>query len=214
MVPGHPMEDLFFIATAVLAVVLIAALTHLVARGLSRASAERAAFGPIDDHRQPLVRPGFILCLLGVFLIPLGFRLLAWWPPRWLEHRQHHRQAIERVVAAGGWDRLRHETALLLATNRGQRVHCHYPLWRTNIVLSPAINALKPLEIELNPLQTSNAAIYRIFGQKSTGMRRQANYWLVVIGENAATNAPAAIGSRFQPSRILRPITNGIYEVY
>jgi len=209
------MDDLFFIAIAVLAVGLIAGLTHIVARSLSRASAERAAFGPIDDHRQSLVRPGFILCLLSVFVIaPLAFRLLAWWPPRWLEHRQHHQQAIERVVAAGGWDSLHQDTALLLATNQGQYLRCYYPLRQTNFVLPSAIAALKPREIELNLGRSSNAACYRIFGYKSSGARGQANYWLVVTGENGSPDIPKAITSRFPSPRTIHLITNGVYEVY
>src|SRR5690349_10370411 len=97
---ARPMEDLFFIAIAVLAVVLVAGLTHLVARSLSRASAERAAFGPIDGHRQPLVRPGFRLCLLSVFVItPLVFQLLAWWPPQWRERRARRQAVMDRAEA-------------------------------------------------------------------------------------------------------------------
>ena len=150
-----------------------------------------------------------ILSFLG-FLLPA---LIEAWPPRWLEHRQHRRQANERIIAAGGWDRLHQDTALLLATNQGPRWSISYPHLRTNFVTPPAIAALKPLMMELNPAQTSNTATYRVFGTKSTGGRRQATYWLVVA-ENAALDVPAAIFSSYRPARTIRQLTNGVFEVY
>ena len=204
------MEDLFFIATAVLAVGLIAGLTHLVARSLSRASAERAAFGQIDDHRQPLVRPGFILCLLGVFVItPLAFQLLSWWPPQWMERRARRQAVVSRVEAVGGWERLSADLAAHLATNKTPGP------WilgtSTNLGLPSSLAALKVPIIEPRPFPTTNSALLHFY----TGRRHRASYSILVStgGTNAAPKAEQ-LRSQWLRSAVVRRITNGIYEVY
>ena len=108
------MDVIGLILTAVIGVALVVCLNHFLARRIStRIAAEPAAQQSLSD-RSPLVRPGFILSLLLIFLATYWVWNL--WPPNWVQQRAFRRTVLQRVEDSGGWERLTANAKLLAAT--------------------------------------------------------------------------------------------------
>jgi hypothetical protein len=107
-------------------------------------------------------RPGFIIVLLGIFVVSIFISwFMTWWPPISVERHSQRAQLAERVQAAGGWDAVRRDCISFAE----QHTDGFLSQWRdTN--LPPAILGLRPLTLEYQPQY--GCVRIRIFGAHRT----------------------------------------------
>jgi hypothetical protein len=157
-----------------------------------------------------LIRPGFVLSLLGLLFLGIcSAPLFSWWPPQWMERRARRQSVMNRVEAVGGWERLSADLALLLTTNNSPGLRISVS--STSNGLPPSLSALRLRSIELNPFQRSNSALLIFYFPR----RHHAGYSIFVVtsGTNAAADVEL-LRSRWRRSTSVQQLTNGIYEVY
>ncbi|HMP82504.1 MAG TPA: hypothetical protein PKA41_07325 [Verrucomicrobiota bacterium] len=171
--------------------------------------AEESRPGLLADVAYYTVKWIMIFSLLG-FVVP---GLLMSWPPRWMERRDQREEVFKRVESAGGWAKLAADTHILIETNctPSSRI---LPRYETNFALPAAIAALKPRDIQLSTLEESRTALLQIYGVRSTGGRGQPYYWLYIVDQGSTETALKNLRSHLVRPRTIRPITNGVFEVY
>jgi len=87
--------------------VLVVFLIHFLARRISKRIGENVCDPILEAKRKPLVRPGFVLTLILIFFgIPLIWKIIIWWPPRWIERQEQRKQVALRIAEAGGYSNL------------------------------------------------------------------------------------------------------------
>jgi hypothetical protein len=152
------------------------------------------------------------LILLGLLVFIYGH----YWPiVDLMERSTQRRQVLERVQAAGGWDALRRDCALLASTNAGGFSWSW--LRRDTNSLPPAIGAMHPRRVEFYPNQINPHVRIFIFGTHNTDGHDQPSLGLDVLCESGVTNYTSADNLRSDiPRRYweYRKIADGIYEFY
>jgi hypothetical protein len=163
--------------------------------------------------KRRLIRPGFIVVLLTIFILPFSCsEFLTWWPPLSVERREQRTKTIERVQAAGGWEAIRRDCVGLAAQNTNG-----FHSYRNSTNLPPAILMLKPAMVDYYPKY--GCVRIKIFGMHATGGHSRPYFGLDV--ETSTNNAgyPRSVGYGGQGVRgnlhsVAEKVADGIYEIY
>jgi hypothetical protein len=204
--------DIAFLLSVFLGTAVLAFLTHLLARRLTKDVIRLE-----EKHPGLLARCGRLVskwfAIVAVFYFGCVY-LPAYLPPRWVQRQFQRRQVAERVASTGGWEALIRQSSALVATNTSPPLGFIVPWARTNLVLPPAIAALQPHYIHVDTWGGSTTLRFHVFGIHSTGHRDGAFYSVIVLLDGHATNAFEVVRARIRGQESFRRITDGVFEVY
>ncbi len=193
--------------------VLVVWLIHVLARRISKRIGENVHDPTLEPNRQPLIRPGFVLTLVCIFLgLPLLWSISLWWPPQWIERREQRNRVALRIVEAGGFSNLVQACAAFASTNQSSTYLVSS--FHTNVVYPREMLVMKPRQIRCEQWKGIAVVKLQLFGMHSSGGRDTPFYSLIVVTEKTPGDVTDTLEHDLGGRMSIRKLAEGVFEVY
>ena len=174
-----------------------------------------------EMRRHPIIHSIWACFAVLGFLVMMGVLNPAAWPPTFVERHTQRKKVVERVQAAGGWEKLKRDCILLTQTN--DWVNWYHRSTNNSVPLPPSLAALQPQQVHFvtprllgENSEEERIPIVRIkvFGMHSTGGHSTPYFGLEVVTGPSSQGytpkpRPAAAGNGHL---YYQKVADGIYE--